>query len=148
MQATMDHLYHEMAGIRTGRVTTSLLDAVQVEAYGDKQSLPHVATVVVRGTRSLGVAVYDANNTTAVMEAIRQSPLGLEPRKEGVDIIVPVPECAPTSLQRFMSSAWTVCCKSSWTEAGLPFCAQKHVQYTCAVSCNACQKANRSVLLR
>jgi ribosome recycling factor len=107
MQAALEHLYHELAGIRTGRVTTTLLDAVQVEAYGVKQIVPQVATVVVRGPRSLGLAVHDANNTAAVMEGIRRSPLGLEPRKEGGEIIVPIPECEPICLHQLM------CCERS-----------------------------------
>jgi ribosome recycling factor len=102
MQAALEHLYHDMAGIRTGRVSTSILDAVPVEVYGEKQSLRHLATVVVRGPRTLSVSVYDVDNTAAVMEAIRQSPLGLEPRKEGVELLVPIPKCAPSqSLQFF-----------------------------------------------
>lgn len=92
MEQCVEHFYHELTGIRTGRASPSLLESIQVAAYGERTGLSHVATVTARGPRVLAVAVYDSNLAPAVVQAIRDSPLGLNPSHEGTDIVVPVPE--------------------------------------------------------
>ena len=93
MQLALDRYQHELAAVRTGRPSPALLDSVTVDAYGDKQSLLHLATATMRGPRTIGVTVYAKDLTGAVLEAIRTSPLQLNPRQEGGDILVAVPEC-------------------------------------------------------
>ena len=39
MNAALDHVKHELAGVRTGRASTALLDHVHVEAYGAQMPL-------------------------------------------------------------------------------------------------------------
>lgn len=94
MHQSVEHYYHELAGLRTGRASPTLLDGIMVDIHGDKMNLPHVATVVMKGTRTLAVTVYDRDNTSAVSTAIRASPLELQVREEGGQLIVPVPEYA------------------------------------------------------
>jgi ribosome recycling factor len=43
MNAAIDHLQHEFAGVRTGRASVTILDGVHVEAYGAKVPLNQVA---------------------------------------------------------------------------------------------------------
>ena len=47
MNATLDHLKHELAGVRTGRATTGILDPVQVEAYGSRMPLNQLANLSI-----------------------------------------------------------------------------------------------------
>jgi ribosome recycling factor len=47
MQGAIATLKHELGGLRTGRASTSLLDPVQVEAYGTHMPLNQVATISV-----------------------------------------------------------------------------------------------------
>ena len=82
-------LKDELAGLRTGRATPSLLEPVQVEAYGSKMPLNQVATVTVPEPRLLNVQVWDRG---LVEKAIRSSGLGLNPAAEGQVIRVPLPE--------------------------------------------------------
>ena len=81
-----------LAGLRTGRATPSLLEPVQVEAYGSKMPLNQVATVTVPEPRLLNVQVWDRGLAGAVEKAIRSSGLGLNPAAEGQVIRVPLPE--------------------------------------------------------
>ena len=85
-------LRDELAGLRTGRATPSLLEPVQVEAYGTKMPLNQVATVTVPEPRLLSVQVWDRGLAGAVEKAIRSSGLGLNPAAEGQVIRVPLPE--------------------------------------------------------
>jgi len=43
MKTALEHLQHEFAGVRTGRASVTILDGVQVEAYGSKMPLNQVA---------------------------------------------------------------------------------------------------------
>jgi ribosome recycling factor len=92
MQKTIASLRDELAGLRTGRASASLLEPVQVEAYGGKMPLNQVATVTVPESRMLSVQVWDRTLAGAVEKAIRNSGLGLNPAAEGVVIRVPLPE--------------------------------------------------------
>ena len=92
MQKSVASLKDELAGLRTGRASPSLLEPVQVEAYGSKMPLNQVATVTVPEPRMLSVQVWDRGLAGAVEKAIRNSGLGLNPAAEGQVIRVPLPE--------------------------------------------------------
>ncbi len=92
MQKSIASLRDELAGLRTGRASASLLEPVQVEAYGSKMPLNQVATVTVPEARMLSVQVWDRTLAGAVEKAIRNSGLGLNPAAEGVVIRVPLPD--------------------------------------------------------
>ncbi len=85
-------LKDELAGLRTGRANPSLLEPIQVEAYGSKMPLNQLATVTVPEPRLLSVQVWDRALAIAVEKAIRNSGLGLNPAAEGQVIRVPLPE--------------------------------------------------------
>jgi ribosome recycling factor len=92
MQKAVASLRDELAGLRTGRASASLLEPVMVDAYGSKMPLNQVATVTVADTRLLSVQVWDRGLASAVDKAIRDSGLGLNPATEGATIRVPLPE--------------------------------------------------------
>jgi len=92
MQKSIVSLRDELAGLRTGRASASLLEPVMVEAYGGRMPLNQVATVTVPEARMLSVQVWDRTLAGAVEKAIRNSGLGLNPAAEGVVIRVPLPE--------------------------------------------------------
>jgi ribosome recycling factor len=92
MQKSIASLKDELTGLRTGRASASLLEPVQVEAYGSKMPLNQVATVTVPEARMLSVQVWDRGLTQAVEKAIRNSGLGLNPASEGTVIRVVLPD--------------------------------------------------------
>ena len=92
MAKTINTLKDELTGLRTGRASPSLLEPVQVEAYGSRVPLSQVATVTVPEPRMLNVQVWDRGLASAVDKAIRNSGLGLNPATEGATIRVPLPE--------------------------------------------------------
>ncbi|KKC34822.1 ribosome recycling factor [Devosia psychrophila] len=92
MQKSITSLREELAGLRTGRASASLLEPVTVEAYGSRTPLSQLATVTVPEPRMLSVQVWDRSLAMAVEKAIRDSGLGLNPIGEGQVIRVPLPE--------------------------------------------------------
>jgi ribosome recycling factor len=92
MQKSVASLREELAGLRTGRASASLLEPVMVEAYGSKMPLNQLATVTVPEARMLSVQVWDRSMAGIVERAIRDSGLGLNPIGEGAVLRVPLPE--------------------------------------------------------
>ena len=76
---TIEVLRTEYAGLRTGRASVHLLDAVRVPVYGSEMPINQVATVSTPDNQTLSVTVWDITNAPAVEKAIRDSGLGLNP---------------------------------------------------------------------
>jgi ribosome recycling factor len=91
MQKAVENTRRELAGIRTGKASTTLLDLVRVEAYGSHVPLNQVALVGAPEPRMLTVQPYDKSLTTAIEKAIRDANLGLNPQTQGAVIRVPLP---------------------------------------------------------
>jgi ribosome recycling factor len=92
MQAGVQALKHELAGLRTGRATPTMLDPVKVDVYGQVMAINGVATISVPEPRALAVAVWDKGNVGAVDKAIRSANLGLSPTIEGNVLRIRIPE--------------------------------------------------------
>ena len=92
MEGATNALKHELGGLRTGRAAASMLEPVQVDAYGSHMPLNQVATVSVPEPRLLSVQVWDKSMVKAVETAIVNSSLGLNPATEGQVIRLRIPE--------------------------------------------------------
>ena len=92
MQGAVSSLSKDLGSLRTGRATPSLLDPIQVEAYGSSMPMAQVATVSVPEPRLLSISVWDRSMVTNVEKAIRESDLGLNPMTEGQTIRLRIPE--------------------------------------------------------
>lgn len=92
MQGAVQVLKQELGGLRTGRASTSLLDHVQVEAYGSTMPLNQLATVSVPEPRLLQVQVWDRSQVHNVEKAISAANLGLTPNTEGATLRLRIPE--------------------------------------------------------
>jgi ribosome recycling factor len=92
MQGALQSLKQELSGLRTGRASASLLEPVQVEAYGSHMPLNQLATVSVPEPRLLSVHVWDKSMVHAVEKAIAAANLGLNPATEGQVLRLRIPE--------------------------------------------------------
>ena len=69
MAGALTVLKQELSGLRTGRASTSLLDHVQVEAYGSHMPLNQLATVTIPEPRLISVQVWDKSMVKAAPAA-------------------------------------------------------------------------------
>lgn len=92
MKGAVETLKSDLAGLRTGRASTALLDPVVVEVYGANMPLNQVATVTTPEPRMLSVQVWDRSNVQPVEKAIRAAGLGLNPQVEGQTLRLPIPD--------------------------------------------------------
>ncbi|HKY20237.1 MAG TPA: ribosome recycling factor [Vicinamibacterales bacterium] len=91
MNVAIDHVKHELAGVRTGRASTALLDHVHVEAYGSKLPMNQVATLSIPEPTLIVAQPFDPSLLPALERAIRISDLGLNPSNDGKVIRIPIP---------------------------------------------------------
>ena len=91
MNAALDHLKHELAGVRTGRATTGILDPVHVEAYGSRMPLNQLANLSIPEPTMIVAQPFDPSQLGAIEKAIRASDLGLNPSNDGKVVRIPIP---------------------------------------------------------
>jgi len=91
MKKSVQHARDEMARIRTGKATPSLLDTVKIDYYGSPTPLNQLASINAPEPRLLVVLPYDKNLLGDVEKAILSSDLGLNPQNDGKVIRLPIP---------------------------------------------------------
>ena len=91
MNAAIEHVRHELAGVRTGRASVALLDGVHVDAYGSKLPLNQVAGLSVPEPALIVAQPFDPSQIGAIEKAIRASNLGLNPMNDGKVVRIPLP---------------------------------------------------------
>jgi len=91
MEKSMESSKRELASIRTGKASASMLDTVRVEAYGQMMPLNQVGGVSAPEPRLLTVTPWDKGLVTAIEKALRESDLGLNPQTQSGVIRVPLP---------------------------------------------------------
>ena len=92
MAGGVEALKSDLAGLRTGRASTALLDPVMVTVYGSSMPLNQVATVSAPEPRMLSVQVWDKSNVGPTDKAIRSAGLGLNPIVDGQTLRLPIPD--------------------------------------------------------
>jgi ribosome recycling factor len=91
MDKVLSDLQHEMAGVRTGRASVSLLDNVRADYYGTPTPLNQLATLHVPDASMITAQPWDVSQIGIIEKAIRAAGLGLNPSNDGKLIRVPIP---------------------------------------------------------
>lgn len=92
MEGALNTLKSDFGGLRTGRASTTLLEPIMVEAYGQQMPMSQVGTISAPEPRLLSVQVWDKGQVSFVEKAIREAGLGLNPVADGQMVRVPLPE--------------------------------------------------------
>jgi len=91
MEKVEADLRAELATMRTGRASLSILDHVRVDYYGTPTPLRDIAKLSVSDPTTLTVQAWDASTLPLIEKAIRAADLGLNPANDGKVIRVPIP---------------------------------------------------------
>ncbi|MFZ1661014.1 MAG: ribosome recycling factor [Paracoccaceae bacterium] len=92
MDGALASLRHEFSSLRTGRASASLVEPIQVEAYGQMTPINQLGTVNVPEPRMVTLNIWDKAMVGKVEKAIRESGLGINPQLNGTIIMLPIPE--------------------------------------------------------
>lgn len=87
----LEHLKSELATLRTGRASTSLVDHLDVEYYGVKTPLIKIAQITVPESRMITIQPYDKNALKDIEKAIGASNIGITPTNDGTFIRLTIP---------------------------------------------------------
>jgi ribosome recycling factor len=91
MNAALEHLRHELGGVRTGRASVTILDNVRVDAYGAKMPLNQLAGLSIPEPSLIVAQPFDPSQLGSIEKAIRASDLGLNPSNDGKVVRIPIP---------------------------------------------------------
>jgi ribosome recycling factor len=92
MDGAMNALKTEFASLRTGRASASIVEPIQVDAYGQMTPINQLGTVNVPEPRMVVINVWDKGMIAKVEKAIRESGIGINPITDGPLIRLPIPE--------------------------------------------------------
>ncbi len=107
MKGAIDNFKHNMAGLRTGRASSALVDNLRAEVYGSMMPLNQLASVSVPEPRTISISVWDKANVSAVEKAIQTSNLGLNPNTEGTVIRLNLPQLTEERRKELVKAANT-----------------------------------------
>ncbi len=91
MKKAIEHCEIELAKIRTGRASASLLDSVRVEYYGSNVPLSQVASITAPDATQILVQPWEKNMVAPIERSIMAANLGLNPTNDGTLIRLPIP---------------------------------------------------------
>lgn len=92
MKGALDALRQEFASLRTGRASATMVEPIQIDAYGVMTPINQVGTVNVPEPRMVTINVWDRSLVQKVEKAIMESGLGINPQTNGTIIMLPIPE--------------------------------------------------------
>jgi len=91
MSGAIHSLSVDLAGIRTGRASPTLVERLAVEYYGTPTLLMQLASISVPEPRTIMIKPFDAASIKDIEKAIRASNLGLNPNSDGKVIHLNLP---------------------------------------------------------
>lgn len=91
MDKAISSLKRDLATLRAGRATTSLLDRIQVEYYGSPTPINQLANISTPDSRTLLIQPWDKTSMSDIERAIMKSDIGLTPANDGTIIRLSIP---------------------------------------------------------
>lgn len=91
MKKALEHVRHELSGIRTGKASPQLLDTVKVEAYGSVVPIQQIGSVSAPEARLLVIQPWDKGLIKAICKGVNEAQLGLNPTDDGNVVRIPIP---------------------------------------------------------
>jgi ribosome recycling factor len=79
-------LKRDFITIRSGKVSTSILDNIKVDYYGTPTPLSQVATVLVNDATTISITPWEKNMLKEVEHAIGSANIGVNPNNDGESI--------------------------------------------------------------
>jgi len=101
-EAAFDYAKGEVAGIRTGRAHSSLVEDIPVDYMGARMTIKELATITTPEPRALMIQPWDKGAVQVIEKGIRESSLGLNPVVNGTAIILNLPPLTEERRKEFV----------------------------------------------
>ena len=86
MQSSVEHMQREFKTLRTGKVTTNVLDHVKIDYYGTPTPLDQVGSVIATDATTIVVNPWEKNLLKDIESAIQSANIGVNPNSDGEQI--------------------------------------------------------------
>jgi ribosome recycling factor len=97
MEKALEHLRHELSGVRTGRASPALVENVQVDYFGSPTSLKSIAMIQIPEATQILIRPFNPSDIKAIDKALSESKLNLPTSSDGKQIRLNLP---PMSQER------------------------------------------------
>jgi ribosome recycling factor len=91
MKKTIDSLKGELSYVRTGRASTSTINAIKVDSYGSIVPLNQIASVSIPNAKTIEIKPWDLSQLNAIEKAIFKADIGMISVNDGQVIRISVP---------------------------------------------------------
>ncbi|MCL2335272.1 MAG: ribosome recycling factor [Endomicrobia bacterium] len=91
MKKTIEKVRHDLAAIRTGRASASIVEGIKVESYGSLMPINQIAGVSVPDAKTIEIKPWDSSQLGAIEKAIIKAEIGFTPINDGKLIRISVP---------------------------------------------------------
>jgi len=83
MKKSVDALKRDFTTLRTGKVTTSIVDNIKVDYYGTLTALTQVGSVIATDATTISITPWEKNLLGAIEKAIQEANIGVNPNNDG-----------------------------------------------------------------
>lgn len=116
LNKAIDHHSNELLQIRAGRANPKIIERIMVDYYGTMTPISQMATISVPEARMILVSLWDISMLRAVVKAIEQANLGLNPSDDGKVIRLVFPQLTEErrkelvkDINKYTESAKVIC---------------------------------------
>lgn len=105
MQKSIDALKRDFATLRTGKVTTGIVDNVKVDYYGTMTALNQVGSVIATDATTISITPWEKSLLPVIEKAIQEANIGVNPNNDGDFIKLFFPPMTSEQRQEIVKQA-------------------------------------------
>jgi ribosome recycling factor len=108
MEKALDHLKHELRGVRTGRASPAMVENVRVDYYGSQTEIRAIAVINVPQNNQLVIKPFNAQDLKAIERAINDAKLPMTPHSDGKQLRLVLPPMSQDVRQKMAGQCKTM----------------------------------------
>jgi len=83
MEKSIEAMKREFSTLRTGKVTTAVVDQVKVDYYGTLTPINQVGNVIAQDATTISITPWEKGLLGAIEKAIQEANIGVNPNNDG-----------------------------------------------------------------
>lgn len=109
MNKTLSHVSNELAKIRAGKATPSMLDGIMVSYYGTMSPLNQVSSITTPEARTIFIKPWEKQLIQEIEKSIMAANIGLTPQNDGQQVIINIPMLTEERRKQLVKQAHGEC---------------------------------------
>jgi ribosome recycling factor len=105
MEKSIDALKRDFSTLRTGKVTTNIVDNIRVDYYGTPTALNQVGNVIATDATTISITPWEKTMLQAIEKAIQEANIGVNPNNDGDFIKLFFPPMTTDQRQEIVKQA-------------------------------------------